>query len=173
MNKTQITLVLSAILTLSVSGSSVAAGDTNDTATTVTVQAAPPEFKPKATVKKPDVKKRLSAVELKNLLHKVGFRGKDLVEAWGTAMKESTGRPFAHNRNSNTGDNSYGLFQINMIGSLGPARLKQFDLENNKDLFDPYTNAKIAFEMSNGGKDWSAWHGLTENTKSWMKKFPH
>jgi hypothetical protein len=60
-----------------------------------------------------------------------------------------------------------------MIGSLGPARLKQFDLENNKDLFDPYTNAKIAFEMSNGGKDWSAWHGLTENTKSWMKKFPH
>jgi hypothetical protein len=103
----------------------------------------------------------------------VGFRGKDLVEAWGTAMKESTGRPFAHNRNSNTGDNSYGLFQINMIGSLGPARLKQFDLESNKDLFDPYTNAKIAFEMSNGGKDWSAWHGLTENTKSWMKKFPH
>lgn len=172
MNKTQITLALSAVLALSVSGSSVAAGNTEETPTAVVVQKAPPEFKPKATVVKPDVKKALSALELKALLYKVGFRGKDLVEAWGTAMKESTGRPFAHNRNSNTGDNSYGLFQINMIGSLGPARLKQFELQNNKDLFDPYTNAKIAFEMSNGGKDWSAWHGITETTKSWMKKFP-
>jgi hypothetical protein len=173
MNKTQITLALSAVLVLSVSGSSMASGDTSDTASLATVQTAPPEFKPNTTAKKPDAKKRLSAAELKGLLHKVGFRGKDLIEAWGTAMKESTGRPFAHNRNSNTGDNSYGLFQINMIGSLGPARLKQFDLDSNKDLFDPYTNAKIAFEMSDGGKDWSAWHGITETTRSWMNKFPH
>jgi hypothetical protein len=26
--------------------------------------------------------------------------------------------------------------------------------------------------MSNGGKDWSSWHGLTLKTKMWMKKFP-
>jgi hypothetical protein len=117
-------------------------------------------------------KSRLSATELKKILYSVGFRGQDLREAWGTAMKESTGRPLAHNRNSNTGDNSYGLFQINMIGSLGPARLKQFNLDSNKDLFNPYVNAKIAFKMSDGGKDWSAWHGITETTKSWMNKFP-
>ena len=117
-------------------------------------------------------KSRLSGTELKKILHSVGFRGHALREAWGTAMKESTGRPLAHNRNSNTGDNSYGLFQINMIGSLGPARLKQFNLDSNKDLFNPHINAKIAFKMSNGGKNWSAWHGLTESTKSWMKKFP-
>jgi len=114
----------------------------------------------------------LSGTNLKSILYSVGFRGQDLKEAWGTAMKESTGRPMAHNRNSNTGDNSYGLFQINMIGSLGPARLKQFGLKDNKDLFNPYVNAKIAYEMSNGGKNWSAWHGLTDRTKSWMKKFP-
>jgi hypothetical protein len=125
-------------------------------------------------VVKPDytAKTRLEPLTLKEILYSVGFRGQDLKEAWGTAMKESTGRPLAHNRNSNTGDNSYGLFQINMIGSLGPARLKQFGLKNNKELFDPYVNAKIAFEMSNGGKDWSAWHGLTETTKAWMQKFP-
>jgi hypothetical protein len=44
-----------------------------------------------------------------------------------------------------------------MIGSLGPARLEKYGLEANEDLFDPLTNAKIAFKMSNGGKDWSAW----------------
>jgi hypothetical protein len=78
----------------------------------------------------------------------------------------------AHNRNSNTGDNSYGLFQINMIGSLGPARLKQFNLKNNKELFDPYTNAKIAFHMSNGGKNWSAWNGITSKTREYLAQFP-
>lgn len=115
---------------------------------------------------------RMSAVELKDLLYQVGFRGERLREAWGTAMKESTGRPMAHNKNSKTGDNSYGLFQINMIGSLGPARLKQYDLGSNEDLFNPLTNATIAYTMSNGGKNWSAWNGLTESTRKWMKEFP-
>jgi hypothetical protein len=115
---------------------------------------------------------KLSAVELKNLLHSVGFRGESLRQAWGTAMKESTGRPRAHNKNSKTGDNSHGLFQINMIGNLGPARLKEFNLDSNEDLFDPLTNAKIAYKMSNGGKNWSAWNGLTKSTLEWMKEFP-
>jgi hypothetical protein len=117
-------------------------------------------------------KTMLKPHELKNILYDVGFRGDALRKAWATAMKESTGRPMAHNRNSNTGDNSYGLFQINMIGSLGPARLKQFDLKHNKELFDPYKNAKIAFHMSNGGKDWSAWHGITDRTREYLAQFP-
>jgi hypothetical protein len=115
---------------------------------------------------------QLKPRELRDLLHQVGFRGEALRQAWGTAMKESTGRPRAHNKNSNTGDNSYGLFQINMIGNLGPARLKEFGLESNEDLFNPVTNATIAFEMSNGGKNWKAWHGITDRTKEWMMKFP-
>ena len=115
---------------------------------------------------------QLSPKDLKALLYDVGFRGSNLKKAWGTAMKESTGRPMAHNKNSNTGDNSYGLFQINMIGSLGPARLKQFDLKENSDLFNPVRNAEIAFFMSDGGKNWSAWNGITERTQEWMKEFP-
>ena len=115
---------------------------------------------------------KLSPEELKNLLYRVGFRGESLRQAWGIAMKESTGRPMAHNQNSRTGDNSYGLFQINMIGNLGPARLKEFNLDSNEDLFDPLTNAKIAYIMSDGGKNWSPWSGLTGSTLKWMRDFP-
>jgi hypothetical protein len=150
---------------------------------------AAPVVKPVETMAKPDAtldfvkslkpakvvytkKTMLKPHELKDILHEVGFRGEGLKKAWATAMKESTGRPLAHNRNSNTGDNSYGLFQINMIGSLGPARLEKYGLSSNKELFDPYTNAKIAFQMSNGGKDWSAWHGITSKTREYLAQFP-
>jgi len=115
---------------------------------------------------------QLEPEELKELLYSVGFRGESLKQAWAIAMKESTGRPKAHNKNPATGDNSYGLFQINMIGSLGPARLEKFNLESNKDLFDPVRNAEIAYFMSNGGKNWSAWHGITNKTIDWMNEFP-
>jgi hypothetical protein len=128
----------------------------------------------KEVVQKREYKKReqLKPKELKKILEEAGFEGKALRSAWAVAMKESTGRPMSHNKNSDTGDNSYGLFQINMIGSLGPARLEKYNLESNKDLFDPAINAKIAYKMSNGGKDWSAWRGITESTKKWMKEFP-
>ncbi len=171
MNKTKATISLATLLILSVSGSSMASPkvETKPVVQTVKADKTLSLLKP---VKK-EIKKQLSPVELKAVLHEAGFRGQNLVEAWGTAMKESMGKPFAHNKNSNTGDNSYGLFQINMIGSLGPARLKQFGLKNNKELFDPATNAKIAFIMSDGGKDWSAWHGLTSKTKSFMEEFPN
>jgi hypothetical protein len=110
--------------------------------------------------------------ELKELLHLVGFRGNDLKEAWAVAKKESNGRPFAFNGNSNTGDSSYGIFQINMIDSLGPDRREKFKLKSNSDLLNPVINAQIAHHMSNGGTDWSAWKGITPRTKSWMLKFP-
>ena len=134
--------------------------------------AVPIEIEPKSYERVFKKAEQLTPEQLKDLLYDVGFRGERLREAWGTAMKESTGRPMSHNKNRNTGDNSYGLFQINMIDSLGPARLKQYGLESNEDLFNPLTNAKIAFQMSNGGKNWSSWHGITDRTKEWMKQFP-
>jgi hypothetical protein len=126
----------------------------------------------KESVKTYKKNEMISGEDLRNILHSVGFRGESLRQAWAVAMKESTGRPRAHNDNPATGDNSYGLFQINMIGSLGPARLEKFNLESNKDLFDPVRNAEIAYFMSNKGKDWSAWHGITDKTIYWMSKFP-
>ena len=63
-------------------------------------------------------------------------------------MAESGGNPNAFNGNSNTGDKSYGLYQINMIGNLGPARLKQYNLKSNDDLFNPEVNIRVMIKMS-------------------------
>ena len=114
----------------------------------------------------------LTDQELKQLLETVGFEGAGLKKAWSIAKRESNGRPLAYNGNRNTGDSSYGLFQINMIGSLGPQRLEKFNLQSNKELFDPVTNAEITYYMTNGGNDWSAWKGMTPKAKEFYLKFP-
>lgn len=117
-------------------------------------------------------KTNLTDAELKTLLSLVGFEGRDLVVAWAVAKKESNGRPLAYNGNHKTGDSSYGVFQINMLDHLGPDRRTKFDLESNAELFNPVKNAEIAYYMTNGGKNWSAWKGITPKTKMWMNKFP-
>jgi hypothetical protein len=125
-------------------------------------------------------REQLSPLELKELLSLVGFEGKALKSAWAIAMKESTGRPKSHNGNSNTGDNSYGLFQINMIGALGEDRRERFDLKQNSDLWNPVLNAEIAYHMSGGGQDFGAW-GIGPNAYNggkagsyyeWLAKYP-
>ena len=117
-------------------------------------------------------KTSLTDLELKELLGLVGFKGNDLVVAWAIAKKESNGRPLAFNGNHKTGDSSYGMFQINMIDSLGPDRRDKFDLESNAELFNPVKNAEIAYYMTSGGDNWSSWKGITPKTKEWMLKFP-
>jgi hypothetical protein len=115
----------------------------------------------------------LTDSQLIELLQAVGFKGQNLKEAWAIAKKESHGSPLSHNGNRKTGDNSYGLFQVNMIGSLGDARRTKFNLASNAELFNPVVNAQIAYHMSDGGKDWSAWKGTeTDVVKRWLKKFP-
>jgi hypothetical protein len=172
----KIALILILITILSIVGITtlkikpeIVVSDKSETQRMLELKKAPKHIEPKHQYKKNE---QLKPRQLKQILHDVGFRGEGLKVAWATAMKESTGRPRSHNKNSETGDNSYGLFQINMIGSLGPARLKQFDLEKNSDLFNPVRNAEIAFFMSNGGKNWSAWNGITENTRKWLKQYP-
>ena len=64
------------------------------------------------------------------------------------AMKESGGNPSAYN--GTPPDDSYGLWQINMYGNLGPARMSQFGLSNKSQLFDPATNAAAAYSIWNG-----------------------
>ena len=122
------------------------------------------------TVYKPSEK--LSDIELKELLSAVGFEGKALRTAWAIAKRESSGRPLAYNGNRNTGDSSYGIFQINMLGNLGVARKEKFDLRSNVLLFDPVINAEITYYMTKGGIDWSAWKGLTPKAKEFYLEFP-
>ena len=81
-------------------------------------------------------------------------------------------RSHAYNGNETTGDNSYGIFQINMIEEVGDSRREKFGMVSNALLLDPVTNAQIAYYMSKGGTDWSAWKGMTPRTQEWLKKFP-
>jgi len=118
-------------------------------------------------------KPSLTDLELKELLSLVGFKGTDLKEAWAIAKRESNGQPIRFNGNTKTGDNSYGLFQINMLGMLGPDRREIFNLDSNSDLLNPVINAQIAFHMSRGGEDWSSWKGMTPRAKMWLKEFPN
>lgn len=117
-------------------------------------------------------KPQLTKLELKAVLKEVGFEGKALSQAWAIAMRESRGCSIAFNGNEKTGDNSYGLFQINMIGKMGDVRRDKFSMVSNAMLLDPVTNAQIAYYMSNHGTDWSAWHGINAKAKEWLKLFP-
>lgn len=108
---------------------------------------------------------------IRGILEQAGFSGKNLDIAMAVAYAESTGNTSAFNPNNR--DLSYGLFQINMKDDdpkspwMGRNRRKQFGIVN-EDLFDPLTNARVAYAISNGGKDWGPWSTYNEGT---YKKF--
>ena len=114
-----------------------------------------------------------SAGEVEKILRQAGFKGQGLEEAMTIVQHESGNNPFAQNMKG--GDNSYGLFQINMIGNLKNERLGKkwktadgdtFKLGSVEDLYDPLTAARVAYHMSAGGKDWSAW-----TTKKYLDRY--
>jgi hypothetical protein len=130
----------------------------------------------KLSTTKYTAKQQLTDQDLIFLLKAVGFEGTGLKKAWSIAKRESNGRPLAYNGNRKTGDSSYGIFQINMLGNLGVDRLelfgKKFNMKTKTELFDPVTNAEITYYMTNGGTNWSAWKGMTPRALEWYKLFP-
>lgn len=72
-------------------------------------------------------------------------------------MAESGGNLTAHNTNAATGDNSYGAWQINMLGNMGPTRRVLFGITTNEQLFDLKTNARAMRILSANGADFSDW----------------
>ena len=96
-------------------------------------------------------------------------------------MRESRGNVSSHNKQTSTGDNSYGLFQINMLGSLGEDRREKFGIKSNAELLDPVVNAQAAFYMTAKGTNFGSW-GLGpdayDGTPSesavtdWLSKYP-
>lgn len=104
-----------------------------------------------------NAKHALTPAQLSELLYAVGFRGQAHKVAFGIAMRESNARPLALNKSHRTGDSSYGIFQINMYGDLGPDRREKFGLTSNTQLLDPVLNIQVAYLMSKGGKDFGAW----------------
>jgi hypothetical protein len=114
----------------------------------------------------------LAATDLRDLLWAVGFEGIALKTAWAVARVESNGRPLALNDNTRTGDKSYGIFQINMLGNLGEDRKDKFELVSNKELFDPVTNAEITYYMTKGGSNWSSWPNSIGKARNLIHEFP-
>lgn len=88
-----------------------------------------------------------------------GFRGQSLTTAVAVALAESGGDASAHNGQGQ--DDSYGLWQINLYGSLGPARRRQFHLKSDDQLYGPDLNARAAWSISDHGTDWSPWSTYT------------
>lgn len=126
------------------------------------------------TLKKYTNSVSLTDFELIELLKAVGFKGTGLKTAWAVAKAESNGQPIRYNGNTNTGDSSYGLFQINMIGNLGPDRREKYDIQYNGELMSPVRNAEIVFKMTKGGTDWKSWkYARTPAVKKWLVKFPN
>lgn len=78
-----------------------------------------------------------------------------LSQATAIALAESGGNERAHNRIAP--DDSYGLWQINMYGELGPARRAQFGISSNEALYDIGTNAKAMYAISSQGTNWRPW----------------
>ena len=116
----------------------------------------------------------LTDSQLVELLKAVGFKGKGLVTAYAVAKAESNGRPFAFNGNTKTGDSSFGIFQINMLGTLGPDRRDKFDLDLNAELFSPVKNAQIVYYMTKGGTNWTSWTSYNKGAvNKWLDKFPN
>jgi hypothetical protein len=95
-----------------------------------------------------------------DLIKKAGGTDEEARVLAAISQPESGGNPGSHNTKGM--DDSYGLWQINMLGNLGPARLAHFGLKSDEDLYDPATNARVALQMhreSKGGgyDDWSTY----------------
>ena len=90
-------------------------------------------------------KNPLAKSTVKDILSKAGFTGQALEDALQIAQGESGYNPLAFNGNTKTGDTSYGLMQINMLGNLGPGRRKWFGLKKDEELYEAEKNAKAAY----------------------------
>jgi len=93
----------------------------------------------------------ISERQLAGYLRQAGFPEARIEQFVKIARRESKLNPQAHNRNPATGDDSYGLFQVNMIDTptykLGQARREEFadiGVRSNEDLKDPWKNVQAA-----------------------------
>lgn len=102
---------------------------------------------------------QISKRKLAELLLQGGFTEQQVPAMLEIAKRESSLNPLALNPNADTGDLSYGLFQINMLGGMGPERRKALGLKSNEELYDPATNvraAKYIYDMQ-GPQAWSVY----------------
>lgn len=94
-------------------------------------------------------------------LSAAGFKGKGLQMAYAVAMAE--GNSSVHTYRPSTGDDSYGMFQINFMGDdLRKSRNRKLrqkveGYKNPSSLLDRDVSARAAYYMSGHGENWSSW----------------
>ena len=100
--------------------------------------------------------------QIAQYLRNAGFPESAIPTMLRIAQLESTNDPNAFNPDSKTKDLSYGLFQINMFGKMGPERRKWFGIKSNEELYDPQKNANAAYKLwSSREKSKGAGQGYT------------
>lgn len=102
---------------------------------------------------------RLNYQQVAQLAWDAGWRGKDAQTAVAIARAESQFDTQATNFKGF--DHSYGLWQVNMHNELGPERRQKYGLTSNEQLFDPRTNARVAYALwkeRGGFTDWSTYN---------------
>jgi hypothetical protein len=99
------------------------------------------------------VSERLDTQGLRELAREVGFREPKLAAA--IAMAESGGLVRARNRNRRPPSVDRGLFQINSRWHPEVTRAC---------AYDPRCNAEAAWQISDGGRDWSEWSSYRERS---------
>jgi|5_EtaG_2_1085323.scaffolds.fasta_scaffold61981_2 hypothetical protein len=99
--------------------------------------------------------------ELEAMARQAGFDPSISPVMAAISLAESGGDPFAHN--PKYPDDSYGLFQINMLDEpgykLGQERRQRYGLRSNEQLFDPMENLKAAKDIydNQGLNAWSVY----------------
>lgn len=102
----------------------------------------------------------LSSNDIAALAKQAGFPDAAIPTAVAIALAESSGNADAHN--PRPPDDSYGLWQINMIGNLLSARLKEFGITSAAQLFDPLINARAAHAVfADAGQKFTPWSTYT------------
>ena len=108
---------------------------------------------------------RLSIQQVLDAAHKAGFRGDDLIVAAAVAYVESGFNSNAFNGNRGTGDQSYGLWQLNMIDSMGPSRRAAWGISTNDELFAAEANARGAYALyQSSGGNFHHWIGYRDSS---------
>ncbi|NDB56977.1 hypothetical protein EB001_00765 [bacterium] len=87
--------------------------------------------------------------ELARMLDRRKFKKEDIWKMLAISWRESRWNPNAYVKDND--DDSYGLFQINMLGDMGPKRAKDFGINDYKELLNPITNTKAARILYGGG----------------------
>jgi hypothetical protein len=98
-----------------------------------------------STVYNPNVP--LSPAAIYKLAIQAGFPSVVATTMTAIALRESAGVPSAYNGDSATGDDSWGLLQINLAGALKAPRMKLFGITDESQLLDPLTNMRAGYKL--------------------------